>query len=114
MKGKQMGVEIERKFLIKQLPENLETYPYHEITQAYLCTDPVIRIRKQDDEYYMTYKGKGLLCREEYNLPLNKDAYEHMLTKSDSNVISKKRYKLPLSNCSWLDSSIPYLELCMD
>ena len=93
-----MGVEIERKFLIKQLPENLETYPYHEITQAYLCTDPVIRIRKQDDEYYLTYKGKGLLCREEYNLPLNKDAYEHMLTKSDGNVISKKRYKLPLSN----------------
>ena len=62
-------MEIERKFLIKELPENLETYPSHLIEQAYLCTKPVVRIRRQDDDYYMTYKGGGLMAREEYNLP---------------------------------------------
>lgn len=90
-------MEIERKFLLKQIPENLDSYPYHLIEQAYLCTDPVVRVRRQDDEYYMTYKGSGLMSREEYNLPLNKEAYTHLLPKADGNVISKKRYLIPLS-----------------
>lgn len=88
--------EIERKFLIKELPENLSQYRCHKIEQAYLCTDPVIRIRRQDDDYYLTYKGQGLMVREEYNLPLNKDAYEHLKEKADGNIISKTRYLIPL------------------
>lgn len=90
-------MEIERKFLLKQIPKNLDEYSYHLIEQAYLCTDPVVRIRRQDDGYYMTYKGNGMMSREEYNLPLTKEAYEHLLPKADGNVISKKRYLIPLS-----------------
>ena len=52
-------MEIERKFTIKTLPENLEQFESKIIEQAYLNTNPVIRIRKQDEEYYLTYKGKG-------------------------------------------------------
>ncbi len=90
-------MEIERKFTIKKLPDNLNTYPFHLIQQAYLNTDPVLRIRRQDDDYYVTYKGKGLLAREEYNLPLNRASYEHLLSKKDGNLISKKRYLIPLA-----------------
>ena len=89
-------MEIERKFTIKELPANLENQTCLIIEQAYLNTDPVIRIRRQNDEYYLTYKGKGLLAREEYNLPLNKEAYEHLRTKADGNIISKKRYLFPI------------------
>ena len=89
-------MEIERKFKIEALPSNISSCPYLLIEQAYLCTDPVIRIRRQDQEYYLTYKGKGLMAREEYNLPLNKDAYEHLLAKADGNIISKKRYLFPI------------------
>ncbi len=88
-------MEIERKFLIKKLPTNLGSYPFHIIEQAYLCTDPVVRVRRQDDEYYMTYKGKGLLAREEFNLPLNQSAYDHLKGKADGNIISKTRYLIP-------------------
>ena len=49
-------MEIERKYLIHELPFDLSEYPCHEIEQAYLNTDPVIRIRRQDSEYYLTYK----------------------------------------------------------
>lgn len=89
-------MEIERKYLIKDLPANLNSYPYHIIEQGYLCTEPVVRIRRQDDEYILTYKGKGMMVREEYNLPLTKDAYEHLKPKTDGNIISKKRYVIPL------------------
>ena len=50
-------MEIERKFTIKKLPDNLEAYPFHIIEQAYLNTDPVLRVRREDNEHYITYKG---------------------------------------------------------
>ena len=89
-------MEIERKFLIKELPANLEEFPFHHIEQAYLCTDPVVRIRRQDETYILTYKGKGMVAREEYNLPLNEHAYLHLKEKADGNVITKKRYLIHL------------------
>lgn len=91
-------MEIERKFTLKSLPDNLESYPFHHIEQAYLNVDPVVRVRKEDNEYYLTYKGNGMLAREESNLPLNEQAYYHLREKADGNIISKKRYLIPLKN----------------
>lgn len=89
-------MEIERKFLVKELPENLEQYPSKRIAQGYLSTEPVVRIRRSNDDYYLTYKGKGLMVREEYNLPLTAEAFEHMLPKIDGILIDKIRYLIPL------------------
>lgn len=91
-------MEIERKFTISKLPDNLTAYPCRIIEQAYLNTDPVVRIRRQDDDFYLTYKGKGLLAREEYNLPLNEASYYHLRKKADGNIISKKRYVIPIDH----------------
>ena len=99
-------MEIERKFKINKLPDNLEDYRFHMIEQAYLNIHPVIRIRQQDEEYYLTYKGQGLLVREEYNLPLTKEAYEHLKTKADGNIISKKRYLIPLDSSCFLETAL--------
>lgn len=91
-----MGMEIEKKFIPRKLPENLSQFKHHKIEQAYLNTAPVVRIRKQDDEYYLTYKGGGMMAREEYNLPLNKKSYEHLREKADGNIITKTRYLIPI------------------
>lgn len=88
--------EIERKYLVKQVPGPLGSYAFHEIEQGYLCTEPVVRIRRQDEDYYLTYKSKGLMVREEYNLPLTKEAYFHLRKKVDGHLISKRRYLIPL------------------
>lgn len=91
-------MEIERKYLIVQLPKNLEVYPYRIIEQGYLNTDPVIRIRRDNEKYELTYKSKGLMTREEYNLPLTQEAYVHLLPKIDGRLIKKKRYMIPLAD----------------
>ncbi len=91
-------MEIERKFLLKSLPDNISDYPCHHIEQAYLCVDPVIRVRKEDDSYYLTYKGKGMMARDEYNLELPEASYYLLRGKADGNIISKKRYLIPLTN----------------
>lgn len=88
-------MEIERKFLIKKIPDNLTSYKARKIEQAYLCTDPVVRVRRDNDDYYLTYKSKGMIVREEYNLPLTKEAYGHLLAKADGNIITKTRYEIP-------------------
>lgn len=92
------NVEIERKFRIKSLPDNLRSYKSCTIEQAYICTKPVIRIRKQDDDYILTYKGGGFLAHPEYNLPLGEEGYKHMLSKADGNVITKTRYFIPIDD----------------
>lgn len=91
-------MEIEKKFFVKNLPEHLNRYESKKIAQGYLCTSPVVRIRRSDDDYYLTYKGDGLMVREEYNLPLTKEAYEHMLPKTDGRLIEKTRYLIPLTD----------------
>ena len=88
-------MEIERKFLIKQLPE-LDNYKYVDIEQGYLSTSPVVRIRKKNDSYILTYKGSGLMEREEIEDALTEEAYKHLLAKIDGHPITKRRYLIPL------------------
>lgn len=90
-------MEIERKYLIDKIPFSLEGFCCRRIEQGYLCTEPVVRIRRDDDTYYLTYKSKGLMVREEYNLTLTREAYEHLKTKADGRIISKLRYMIPLA-----------------
>lgn len=88
-------MEIERKFLVKEIPFSLNGFKKRKIEQAYLCTEPVVRIRQDNDNYYLTYKSKGFISREEYNLPLTKESYEHLLLKADGIILTKNRYEIP-------------------
>lgn len=91
-------MEIERKYLVPVLPKDLSRYDCLHIEQAYLCIAPVVRIRRQDESYFLTYKSSGFMVREEYNLPLDQASYEHLKEKIDGNLIAKKRYLIPLDN----------------
>ena len=73
-------MEIERKYLIDQIPFDLSEY------------------RRDGEDYYLTYKSKGLMVREEYNLPLTRDAYEHLKPKADGRIITKERFLIPLDD----------------
>ena len=106
-----MGVEIEKKFLVSRIPDNLSVYDFHMIEQAYLNVHPAIRVRREDDIYYMTYKGahsqnEGEIGQFEYNMPLDKESYESLLAKAEGNVIKKKRYLIPLNEDAY---SLDYL-----
>ena len=101
-------MEIERKFTVSAVPADLAQYACKELEQGYLCTHPVVRVRKSvkngEASYILCYKSKlGLekkedataqVCREE-EMPLTKEAYEKLLSKVDGRVITKKRYLIP-------------------
>ena len=88
-----MGKEIEKKFLINTLPSNLEQYEQKEIEQGYLCISPIVRIRKSNEDYILTYKSKFGIASDaehaldakvnnEVELPLTKEGYEHLKEKN--------------------------------
>lgn len=98
-------MEIERKFKLKEIPDNLEKYEMKEIEQGYLCINPVVRIRKSNETFILTYKSKIGLGEEtgkeakvcnEVEVPLNKEGYEHLKKKIDGCLIKKKRYLVPV------------------
>jgi len=89
-------LEIEKKYLIDTLPDLTATKEIKSIEQGYVSVSPVIRIRKSNDQYYLTCKGKGLMAREEFEMLISPEDYNHLKTKLDTPPIIKKRYLLPL------------------
>lgn len=89
--------EIERKFLVSEVPP-LQNVECHSITQGYISTNPTIRIRKFDEKYILTVKGKGTIKKVEYELELTKEQFDGLSLKTENNIISKKRYIIPLNN----------------
>ena len=89
-------MEIERKFLVRELPGPLNQYENAALEQGYLCIGPVVRVRQEGEKYYLTYKGSGQMVREEYNLPLKEKSYLHLIAKTDGYRIRKIRYRIPL------------------
>ena len=47
-------MEIERKYLISSVPFDLSSYPCRKIEQGYLSTAPVVRIRRDNNDYILT------------------------------------------------------------
>lgn len=113
-------MEIEKKFKIKSLPENLEKYECIHIEQGYLCKGPIVRIRKANATYVLTYKSKtdldevqfGTKISNEVELPLDRESYEHLREKVDGSLVIKDRYKIPLEEgrVAELDIFHGYLE----
>lgn len=89
-------MEIERKFLTKNIPFDITAYPYKQISQAYISFSPTIRIRQSDENYILTVKGKGHLAREEFELPLTKADYDKLFEKTEGTPVVKKRYLVPV------------------
>lgn len=89
-------MEIERKFIVKYLPDDLNSFPHNEISQGYISVSPVIRIRRSDDRYILTVKSTGLFCREEYEIEMSEEDFKKLSRKVEGNIISKTRYKIPI------------------
>ena len=95
-------MEIEKKYLIKKLPDTLNDNKRYVIEQAYLSDAPVVRVRKRVSpekcEYFMTVKSTGMFAREEVESDISEKTYNVFLQEAKGNVITKERYILPLED----------------
>lgn len=102
-----MGVEPERKFLLKDDTWKQDVVSSMKIVQRYLCRDfeRTVRVRIEDDSRgFITVKGKapsGSINTPEfeYSIPLQ-DAQEQMKLCLPG-VIEKTRYHVPFAGKTW-------------
>jgi CYTH domain-containing protein len=89
--------EIELKFLVREIPENIETHPAEEILQGYLAVSDdgtEVRLRNIGQAYILTVKsGKGIR-RKEREVELSREQFERLWPKTEGKRVSKKRYTI--------------------
>ena len=91
------STEIERKFLLKRVPDNLEKYPRAEIEQGYLAIDSGghhVRLRKKGDARSLTYKRDYGIRREEREIRLTAEQFEALWPATAGRRLTKIRYDL--------------------
>lgn len=90
--------EIERKFLVRELPENLETFSSSQISQGYLVSldDGLqVRLRSKDEKYTLTYKRGLGNVREEREVALTVEQFATLWPATEGKRLSKTRYEIP-------------------
>lgn len=91
--------EIERKFLVRELPEKLADFPHAEIEQGYLAIEPdrvQVRMRKANDDLSLTYKRNEENSREEREVTLTREQFEVLWPGTVGRRLRKTRYDVPL------------------
>ena len=92
-----MSHEIERKFLVKELPADLENYPHSAIIQGYLIitdNDIEVRIRKKGDKYFETVKAGSGLVRKESEKEITKEVFFDHWRLTEGKRVEKVRYEI--------------------
>ncbi|MCG6862883.1 MAG: CYTH domain-containing protein [Chromatiaceae bacterium] len=100
-----MGVEIERKFLVKNDSWRSNVESEARVVQGYLASDAhlTIRVRLKGEAAFLTIKGATSgITRSEYEYPIPVGDAEAMLRElAPSPAIEKTRYKLRCGNHLW-------------
>lgn len=99
-----MGVEIERKFLVKDYSFKSMARCHCRIKQGYLCREPdrTVRIRVRDDEGYITVKDKNKgIERLEFEYLIPKCDAEEMLQLCEGRILDKTRYIVDYEGYTW-------------
>jgi CYTH domain-containing protein len=93
--------EIERKFLLKRLPERLKQARRCVIAQGYLAAEPGgrhVRLRKQGETASLTFKvGRGA-HREEREIKLSAKQFSALWPATVGRRLYKLRYEVPWKN----------------
>lgn len=95
------SVEIERKFLVSELPPNIDDYEHAHMQQGYLAiaTDgSEARIRNSNGSCTLTAKSGGSLVRTEFGTEISQELFNVLWPSTEGKRIEKQRYKIPHEN----------------
>lgn len=95
-----MSMEIERKFLIADLPD-LSGAEKAVVRQGYLTTpddSTELRLRQKNDRFFLTLKGGGAMVRVEREAEISAEQFETFWPETDGRRVEKERYTGQLSD----------------
>ena len=92
-----MAQEIERKFLVGEIPSGLAFDSEDEIDQGYLVTgETEVRLRRRGDRHLLTVKRGHGLSRDEVEVPLERESFEALWPLTEGHRVEKTRRTTPL------------------
>lgn len=91
------GLEIERKFLVRDDSYKQLAYSSSRILQGYICSGHgrTVRVRRRDRSAFLTIKGPsadGGLSRYEFEKEITLDEAKHLFALCEPGIIDKTRY----------------------
>ena len=91
------GMEIERKFLVKNDGYKRQAYTSDRIRQGYISSSGgcTVRVRQRGERGYLTIKGPsadGGLSRYEFEKEITLDEADHLFRLCEPGIIDKTRY----------------------
>lgn len=90
-----MGLEIERKFLVAELPSGLEEHGTTPIEQGYLATgDDEVRLRRKGDAVFLTVKRGAGMTRTEAEIELTQEQFDLLWPLTAGRRVVKSRTAL--------------------
>ena len=95
------GREIERKFIIRKMPDYLTSYPSDKISQGYLVSlddGTQVRLRRTGDRYSLTFKRGSGNVREEREVDLTAEQFDALWPATEGKRLVKTRYEIPLGD----------------
>src|SRR5207245_4182088 len=95
------GREIERKFLVEELPPGLNRFRSYPIAQGYLAAEPGgrhVRLRKKGKTASLTFKVGRAAHREEREIKLSAKQFSALWPATVGRRLYKLRYEVPWKN----------------
>jgi adenylate cyclase len=89
-------LEIERKFLVRALPDGFETRPSAAIRQGY--AEDGLRFRQKGDRFYETRKVGTSLVLEEDEREISREEFERQWPRTAGRRLEKTRTEIDLGN----------------
>lgn len=110
------NVEIERKWMVKGWPNNLELLYVEKMRQGYISTSPTVRIRDDDSKHILCFKSKGKLSRKEIEMEIPRDKFDELEDLIGLPLIDKVRKTYLLSDghhleVNFVDEKFYYAEV---
>jgi CYTH domain-containing protein len=93
--------EIERKFLVAEMPPNLAEFAHRDIEQGYLAiaADGVqVRLRKAGEKHTLTFKRGRANAREEREVEISPGQFAVLWPGTEGKRLAKTRYDVPLGD----------------
>jgi CYTH domain-containing protein/CHAD domain-containing protein len=93
--------EIERKFVVAEMPADLDRQPATEIRQGYLAIEPdatEARVRRRGSDAFLTVKRGTGQVRDEEEIPLDAGAFAALWPFTEARRIEKRRHLLAIDD----------------
>lgn len=92
-----MADEIERKFVVTQLPGHFSVARHHEIEQGYLAIEErgnEVRLRRKDARFFLAVKSMGALLRNEVEVEIDASQFTPLFQRTSGRRVEKTRHEV--------------------